>query len=82
MRGSLPINRLSLVLRACAKVSEKVVSNTLVLGLARARKTARWSATMVFPVPAEPEIRAGPLYSRSTNCRCAGWRKTVHFSQG
>ena len=37
---------------------------------------------MVFPVPAEPETRAGPLYAASTIRRCAGCRKTVHFSHG
>ena len=46
---------------AFARVSEKVVSNTLASGLVRARKTARCSATIVLPVPAEPETRAGPL---------------------
>ena len=43
---------------------------------------ARCRATMVLPVPAEPETRAGPLKSRSTHSRCSGWRKTVHFSHG
>ena len=29
---------------------------------------------MVFPVPDDPETRAGPLYERSTNWRWAGCR--------
>ena len=37
---------------------------------------------MVLPVPAEPEMRAGPPYIRPTDSRWAGWRKTVHFSRG
>ena len=35
-------------------------------GFRRARYTARCRATMVLPVPAEPDTRAGPAYSRST----------------
>ena len=42
----------------------------------------RCRATIVFPVPAEPETLAGPLKSCSTICRCAGCRNTDHFSQG
>jgi hypothetical protein len=60
IRGSLLIKRLSLVRRAFARVSEKVLSNTLASGLVRARKTARCRATIVLPVPAEPATRAGP----------------------
>ena len=44
---------------AWARASEKVVSSTLAPALARARRTARCSATMVLPVPAEPETRGG-----------------------
>ncbi len=64
--GSFPTSRSSLTRNALARVSEKVVSNTLAEGLARARCTARCRPTTVFPVPAEPEIRAGPEYARST----------------
>ena len=60
-RGSLLTSRLSLVWSALANVSEKVVSRTRASGFVRARWTARCSATMVLPVPAEPETRAGPL---------------------
>ncbi len=81
-RGSLPISRRSFTRSAFASASEKVVSSTRLSGLARARWTARCSATMVFPVPADPAIRAGPLKRRSTSSRCAGWRNIVHFSQG
>ena len=80
--GSFPMRRLRRVRSAVANASEKVASSTRLSGCARARCTALWSATMVFPVPAEPETRAGPVYSRSTSCRWAGCRKTVHFSQG
>jgi hypothetical protein len=37
------------------------------LGFTRARWTARCTATMVFPVPAERETRAGPAQLRSTS---------------
>ena len=61
-RGSLPISRLQLESAATlASVSEKVVSSTRASGFVRARWTARCRATMVLPVPAEPETRAGPL---------------------
>ena len=60
-RGSLPTRRFSLVCSALARVSEKVVSRTRAFGFVRARWTARCSATMVLPVPAEPETRAGPV---------------------
>jgi hypothetical protein len=65
-RGSLLIRARSLVDNALARASEKVVSSTRALGLARARKAARCSATMVLPVPAEPETRAGPLFDEGT----------------
>ena len=68
--------------RALARVSENVVRSTLALGFVRARCTARCSATMVFPVPAEPDTLAGPVYSRSTIARWAGCRKMLHLSQG
>ena len=80
--GSFPMRRLRRVRSAAASASENVASSTRLSGYARARCTALWSATMVLPVPAEPETRAGPLCSRSTSCRWAGCRKTVHFSQG
>ena len=80
--GSVPISRASFIRRALASASEKVVSRTRASGFARARCAARWSATMVFPVPAEPAMRAGPPKRRSTSWRCAGWRKTVQRSHG
>jgi len=80
--GLSPINRPSCRLRCFARVIEKVVSNTWASGFVRARWTARCSATIVLPVPAEPDTRAGPLYSRSTISRWAGCRNTIHFSQG
>ena len=59
-RGSIPISRESFTRRAFASVSEKVVRRTRASGWTRARWAARWSATTVFPVPAEPATRAGP----------------------
>ena len=79
--ASLPMRCLRRARSAAASASENVASSTRVSGCARARRTARWSVTMVLPVPAEPETCAGPLYSRSTSCRWAVRRKTVHFSQ-
>ena len=61
VRGSLLTSRLSLVWSALARVSEKVVSRTLALAFERARNTARCRATIVFPVPAEPDTLAGPV---------------------
>ena len=53
------------------------------VGIRRARCTARCSATMVLPVPAEPATRAGPAdRSARPAARCAGCRKTAHFSHG
>jgi hypothetical protein len=43
------MSRRNFVLSAFASVSEKVVSSTRASGFARTRKTARCSATMVFP---------------------------------
>ncbi len=60
-RGSLLMSRLIWVRRAFASMCENVVSKTRAFWLARARKTARCSATIVFPVPAEPETLAGPV---------------------
>ena len=40
-------------------------------GFARASRMARWSATSVLPVPAEPATRAGPAKLLSTRLRCA-----------
>ena len=74
--GSFPMRRFRRVRSAAASASEKVASSTRLSGCARVRCTARCSATMVLPVPAEPETRAGPLYYRSTSCRWAGCRKT------
>ena len=54
---------------------ENVVSSTRGSRMRRARWTARCSATIVLPVPAEPETRAGPLKARSTRARCAGMQK-------
>ncbi len=59
-RGSLLNSRFSLVRSAFASVSENVVSSTRASGFVRARWAARCSATIVLPVPAEPETRAGP----------------------
>ena len=59
-RGSLLTSRFSLVRSALARVSVNVVSRTLASGFVRARWAARCRATMVLPVPAEPETRAGP----------------------
>src|SRR6218665_1918362 len=56
-RGWLLISRRSLSCSACASVSEKVVKSTRLSGWLRARNTARCSATMVFPVPAERPIQ-------------------------
>ena len=67
---------------ASARGSEKVVMRTRASGEARPRWTARCSATMVLPVPAEPVTRVGPVAVRSTSSRCAGWRNTAHFSNG
>ena len=57
--GSLPIRRTRRVRSAAARASEKVASSTRRSGCVRARCTARWRATMVFPVPADPATRAG-----------------------
>ena len=67
---------------SAASGSEKLASSTLAFGFSRASRTARWMATMVLPVPAEPATRAGPEKERSTSARCEGWRKTPHFSHG
>ena len=77
-----PRRRRSLMRRAAARVSVKVVRRTRAAGSRRARWAARWRATTVLPVPAEPETRAGPVKARSTKSRCEGWRKTVQASQG
>ena len=47
-----------------------------------ARTAARWSATTVLPVPADPRTRAGPLKRRSTRARWSGWRKIIQSSIG
>jgi hypothetical protein len=39
---------------------ENVVSRTFAPGFCRASATARCTATIVFPVPAEPDTRAAP----------------------
>ena len=80
--GSWAISFVSRVRSASASAVENVVRSTRASGCVRARWTARCSATMVLPVPAEPDTRAGPWKLRLTICRCAGCRKTVHFSHG
>ncbi len=60
-RGLVTGQAPQLGVNALAKALENVVSNTRALGLARARWTARCSATIVFPVPVVPATRAGPL---------------------
>src|SRR3954462_6642631 len=51
---------------ASASGCEKLASNIRAAGFSRASRTARWIATMVFPVPADPAPRAGPAKGRST----------------
>jgi hypothetical protein len=59
--GSLRISSSRRLRRARASMSEYVVSRTRASGFFLAKNTARCSATIVLPVPAEPEMRAGPL---------------------
>ena len=80
--GVFPIRCLSFSFSALASVSEKVVSKTRASAFSLAKCTARCNATIVLPVPAEPETRAGPLKSFSTSSCWSGWRNTVHFSHG
>ena len=77
-----PARSLTFVASDAASGSEKVASSTRASGEDLASRTARCSATMVLPVPAEPATRAGPAKSFSTISRCEGWRKTIHLSQG
>ena len=71
-RGSLLIRRRSFVRSAFARMSENVVSSTRASGFARARKTARCSATIVFPVPAEPADTRRSAVVALHPLRCAG----------
>ena len=59
-----PRRRRSLMRRAAARVSVKVARRMRAAGSRRARWAARWRATTVLPVPAEPETRAGPVKAR------------------
>jgi hypothetical protein len=43
---------------------EKLASSSFAFGFSRASRTARWIATMVLPVPADPATRAGPEKER------------------
>ena len=80
--GSLLISWSRLWRRSLASTSEIVVSRIRACGFLRAKCTARCTATIVFPVPAEPDTRAGPEYSRSTHWRCSGCKNTSHLSHG
>jgi hypothetical protein len=64
-----------------ARGSENVVKSRRAWGFLQASATVRCSATTVFPVPAEPDTRAGPANRRSTTARCEGCRKTPHRAQ-
>ena len=60
MLGSLPIRYCSRPFSAFAKAFEKVVNNTRASGWRRAKATARWNATIVLPVPADPRDSRWP----------------------
>ena len=47
-----------------ARGLEKLASSSFAFGFSRASRTARWIATMVLPVPADPATRAGPEKER------------------
>ena len=63
MRGTIPpvsgASTLSFLAIASASGWEKLASRTRASGLSRASRTARWIATIVLPVPADPATRAG-----------------------